>query len=1132
LSLQLSPSIRPKSGLVALTLLEYWACKGIRHLCQRVFGQFMVRNGWRNLHFSALRLVLLGAGVSQAGVWAKDIAETEIVRIDVVPEKVRLTGSRDHRQMIVTGYDAAGNMRDLTHAAHLQSRAPEQILVDGATVTLAARAARAAPLLAARVPPPPPAIQQRPPLPAPKDTGEYNLASDFRSTVDSTSSWTYARLDGRRLTHFVKQLSGGGSDYPQGQPGWQLGEHEPLPLLALAVDPKQSGSAHDLPKSRVFGHAPVVICWTAPHAGSVAITGGIWMARDIDRRVTVSLETSRFESREPLFGGVTVPERDGDNDGREEGPNSSRPLSFSEAAHFTGQDPKRLTKVSLAEGDRMVLTVEGADFFGADLDIRYTTPVPKNAVKNEILASATPHPAAAETDLEHGTVVVSAGKLAKEVRVEWPKGGSGERVSFRHDVLPTLTRLGCNAGACHASPNGKGGFHLSLRGYDPVTDWEAIFYGENGRRVNLSSPASSLILRKPAMDVAHGGGHRLHQDSQEYHILHDWIAQGALPDGSDAPECVHLEVYPKERSLPEDARSQQLLALAHFSDGSVRDVTPLSVFTTSDEETAAADSNGRVTGLRRGQSAILVQYEAHAATAYLSWLEDIDDFVWSSPPERNYIDRLNFAQLREFQIQPSELCSDSVFIRRVYLDLLGRLPEIEETERFLSDTAADRRERLVDAVLLRPEFAQYWALKWSDVLRVRNQALTPSGVRALHEWLVSSARSNERFDAFARKLLTAEGGTFQNPAANYYRPLETPDDCAETTAELFLGIKIKCAKCHNHPFDRWTQEDYHGLAAFFSRVQREIVEPPKKEGSEGKPAGDAEMVVRAVSSGEAMNPRTGKAVQPWLPGVGEVEVSERDRRVKFADWLVQRGNPYFAKVAVNRIWYQLFGRGLVHPIDDFRDSNPAVNRPLLEALAADFAEHGFDQRQILRTILTSNTYQLSSQVNRWNENDWMFLSRTRPRRLDAEQLLDAICHVTQMPEQLGDLPMGTLATSTPSPDISNPFLQSFGQPERKSACACERKQEPDFAQALQMVNGDVVQQKLRGADNRFHRMLREGCSTDEVLHSIYLTGLCRRATDEELRIARAHITDGSDVGRGIEDICWVLLNTKEFLFRY
>lgn len=1079
--------------------------------------------------FAIVGATLLAWEPVASAATAAGAGRPELVRIEVFPESLRLTGPRDRRQLIITGYDSAGNARDLTHQAHIESSAAEQLRVDGPIVSMRTSAASDPIGLLPGEPPAPPLILDRAPPRTPHSSGEYSLAEDFAATIETGNTWSYELVGGRPLAFFADRLSGGGDDYPLGQPGWQASERETLPILARAVAPEQSGTRHDLAWKRVFGHAPLVIRWTAPHSGSVAVTGGVWMARDLDRRVTVSLETSRFGSREPLFRSVAIPERDGDNDGRAEGPNSARPLSFAEAAHFTGQDPKRLTRISLAEGDQLVFTAEGGDFLGIDWEIRYTTPVPPPASDN-----VAPHPQVtnAEANREHGLLTVTFGELAASVPVEWPKDETTERISFRNDVLPTLTRLGCNAGACHASPSGKGGFHLSLRGHDALTDWETLFYGENGRRLNLASPEASLLLRKPSMDVPHGGGHRVQRDSQAYRTLRDWIAQGSRADSAHTPACVKLEVYPKERALPQDARSQQLVALAHFSDGSVRDVTPLAVFTSSDEETATVDAGGRVKGLRRGQSAILVQYEAQNATAYQSWIEEVDDFAWSGPPEKNFIDQLNFAQLRRFQIQPSELCSDYAFIRRLYLDSLGRLPQIEETERFLNDPSSDKRERLVDAALMRPEFADYWALRWADVLRVRNQALTPSGVRAMHDWLVSSARNNERFDDFARKLLTAAGGTFQNPAANYYRALETPDDCAETTAELFLGVKIKCAKCHNHPYDHWTQEDYHGLAAFFSRVQRQKVEPPKQEGGDGKPAGDAEMVVQASANGEAMHPRTGKPVQPWLPGVGTLAMIEGDRRAKFADWLVQPDNPYFARVAVNRIWFQLFGRGLVHPIDDFRESNPAVNRPLLDALAADFAEHGFDHRHLLRTILNSSTYQLSAHTNGWNETDDTFLSRTRPRRLSAEQLLDAIGHVTEMPEQLGSLPKGTLATSMPSPDVNHPFLQSFGQPERKSACACERSQEPDFTQALQMVNGDVVQQKLRSADNRFHRMLREGRSTDDVLQSLYLAALCRPATDDELSIARAHLATASDPGRGIEDLCWALLNTKEFLFRF
>jgi len=1074
----------------------------------------------------------LGANLGAVAGATAAAPDHGIVRIEVFPDKLHLAGLNDRRKLIVTGFDATGREHDLTHAARIEGDLPAELSIEGTTVGVKSVAGSDSSAGLPVAPPSPPAILERVAPPVARTTGEYSLAMDISTAFATRGSWSFELLDGRRLGYFVERLSGGESDYPRGQSGWQASDHEASPLLARAVSPVQSGTSHDLAESRVFGHAPLVIRWTAPHAGSVAVAGGVWMARDLDRRVSVSLEISRYGSREPLFRGFTIPERDGDNDGREEGPNSSRPLSFAEAAHFNGLDPKRLTRISLAEGDQIVLTFEGGDFFGVDWDIRYTTRIPTPTPASDGIAKDA-DPLESAPEIGHGALTVTVGELLKDVSVTWLKGAHAEPISFRHDVLPTMTRLGCNAGACHASPNGKGGFHLSLRGHDASADWETIFYGESGRRLNLATAADSLLLRKPLMDVAHGGGQRLHVDSLDYRTLRDWIAQGSQADVPGSPDCIKLEVYPKERILPEDAPGQQLVAIAHFSDGSVRDVTPRAMFTSSNEESAAVDEGGQVTGLRRGQAAILVQYAAQNATAYLAWTKFVEDeFHWSGPPEQNFIDRLNFEQLRQFRILPAELCTDAVFIRRLYLDLLGRLPRVEETEAFLNDASTDKRPRLIDAALMRPEFANYWALKWADVLRVRNQALTPRGVQAMYEWLVATARDNERFDVFVKTLLTASGGTFQNPAANYYRALETPDDCAETTAELFLGIKIKCAKCHNHPYDRWTQENYHGLAAFFSRVQRRIVEPPKHDGDNEKPAGDAEMMIEVAASGEALHPRTGRPVQAWLPGVGAIDAIEGDPRERFAQWLVHSNNPFFAKVAVNRIWYHLFGRGLVEPIDDFRESNPAVNRPLLDALAADFATHGFDQRHVLRTILNSSTYQLSSSANRWNELDETFLSRSHPRRLSAEQLLDAICDVTEVPERLGGLPEGTLATTMPSPDANHPFLQSFGQPERKSACACERNQEPNFAQALQMVNGTVVQEKLRAVDNRFHRMLREGRSTDEAVQSLYLAALSRCATEEELAIARAHLAAAGDPARGIEDICWVLLNTKEFLFRY
>lgn len=696
-----------------------------------------------------------------------------------------------------------------------------------------------------------------------------------------------------------------------------------------------------------------------------------------------------------------------------------------------------------------------------------------------------------------------------------------EQVSFNYGALVVLTKQKCNSGACHGSPSGKGGFRLSLRAYDPVLDEQTLVRESYNRRTNIIEPANSLLLQKPLMEIAHGGGKRFDIDDAGYRLLRDWIAQGCQPDQADAPQCVGIEVFPSDRVLRKPAREQQLLVLARFSDGSLRDVTRLADYSSSDEAIATVDADGHVTGHERGEAAILVRYLTNMQTSNLMFLEDVEGFRWNDPPRSNFVDEHVFAKLEQMQILPSGLCSDEEFIRRAYLDVIGILPQVQEVSDFLSDKQPDKRARLIDQLLARPEYAQFWALKWGDLLKLRSKKVGEAGVHKFHRWLVEAVRDDLPYDRFAAELLTAEGSTFRNPAANYYRTSTTTDDCTETTSQLFLGIRIQCAKCHNHPFERWTQDNYYGIGAFFNRVQRK------------QPKTSDDMTIWVARSGEIRQPRTGEQMSPWLPLEGEAEAEpEADRREKLVEWLRRPDNPFFAKVAVNRIWGHLIGRGIVEPVDDFRDSNPPSNAALLEALAEDFVAHGFSLKHTIRTVLNSRTYQLSSRKNPFNADDEKYFSHARTRMLTAEQLLDAICEVTAVPEKFTGLPVGMRATQLPSPDADNPFLKVFGQPARETACQCERSTESNLSQALQMINGPLVHRKIRDESNRFRKALEAGKPYEQVVRELYLAALCRQPADEELQAALAHIDAAGDPVTGMEDVCWALLNANEFLFQH
>ncbi len=700
-------------------------------------------------------------------------------------------------------------------------------------------------------------------------------------------------------------------------------------------------------------------------------------------------------------------------------------------------------------------------------------------------------------------------------------------VSLRNEVIPVLSRQGCSSGACHGSPKGKGGFRLSLRGFDLSID-ETTLRGEFfGRRVSVLDPDASLLLRKPLMQVPHAGGQRLHADSVSHHVLRNWIAQGRQTDSAVAPRCVSLQLYPPSgRQLTRQAPNQQFVALADFSDGSTRDVTDLAVFTVSDEAVATVSADGLVSQAdekARGQAAVTVRYLEQMETSFLTAVPETDGFTWPTLHETNYIDKLVHARLKQLEYIPAEQTSDSEFLRRVHLDVTGLLPAVETTQKFLADSSVNKRSRLIDELLASSEHAKFQTLQWGDTLRIRNASVSSPGVFKFYRWLIRSFEQNKPYDQFARELLTASGSSFENPAANYFRTASNTNDCTESTAQIFLGARLECAKCHNHPHEKWTQDNYYGLAAFFNRLQRDTT--LRKD----------EMFISVADKGEVTQPRTGKQMKPWLPGFGDVDIEDGiDRRFTLANWLTSPENSLFAKVEVNRLWRSVMGKGIVDPADDFRASNPPSNAELLEALAADFVQHKFDRRHILRVILNSQTYQRSSKINSQNEGDDRYFSRYTRRLLTAEQLLDAVCDVTGVPESFSGLPAGTRATQLPSPDFGKNFLKVFGQPERTSVCQCERSDDLNLSQALQIANGSFVDGKLRNGNSRTRNLLREKRSTQEIVAECYLAAFCRLPTAPESATAVRFIEAPGDrpIEAKLEDFNWALLNSNEFLFQH
>jgi hypothetical protein len=724
----------------------------------------------------------------------------------------------------------------------------------------------------------------------------------------------------------------------------------------------------------------------------------------------------------------------------------------------------------------------------------------------------------------NGKAIVTLEHAGLKATATITASGVGEiaPVSFRNEVIPVLNRAGCNQGACHGTPNGKAGFKLSLRGYDPEFDYQVLTREAYGRRTNALDPDRSLILQKALTQVPHQGGQRFRAGSDEHKLLKAWIAEGLADDAAHEATLVKLEVLPDRRVilLGVGDNQQQIVVLAQFSDGSRRDVTRLCTYSTSNDDIATASATGLVLPSARGEVAVLCRYQHLIASARLTFLKNVDGFVWPNPPENNYIDKYIHARLKEFQIPPSELSSDSDFLRRVYLDVLGVLPAADEVRAFLADKDADRRSKLIERVLARPEFADYWTLKWADLLRVNERYLDPPSLKEFHGWIHKHVAEDRPLDAFARELLEATGESTKAPAVNFFRSMLGPEQAAETVAQLFLGVRLGCARCHNHPFEKWTQEDYYGLAAVFAQVSYQV--PSRKIKS---------YVLKINNKDPVLHPRTGKEVPPRRLGAGDLPAA-KDRRQPFAHWLTSAGNSFFARTMVNRIWFHLMGRGLVEPVDDFRDSNPPVNEALLDALAADFVQHDFRLKPLVRTILNSRTYQLSARPNRLNKHDELYFSRATVRLLPAEPMLDALAAFTGVPDSFPDMPEGTRAVQLPGAKVEHPFLKAFNRPARTLPCECEREHEANLSQAMIMIASPIVQQKLSSDRGRIAKLARSALGNEEIIEELYLSALSRRPTPRELQTIAAAMAAAHDRREFLEDLGWSLVNSKEFQFRH
>ena len=766
-------------------------------------------------------------------------------------------------------------------------------------------------------------------------------------------------------------------------------------------------------------------------------------------------------------------------------------------------------------------------------------------------------------------LTVRVGELTARVPVTVRNATQHRPVSFRRELVPVLSAAGCADIRCHGAPSGKDGFRLSLWGHDPDFDFEQLTRNVSARRTNPLDPGRSLILKKALGNVPHVGGRRFLDDSPFAKVFRDWQAEGARVDPHPV-QVRSLQVSPDRRVLHAPARWQQLAVRATFDDGRSADVTHLTTFSSTDLAVADVDRTGLVEFHRQGEIAILCRFCGEMQSVRLMHIATpSSEFRWPDPPENNFVDTHVFSKLKLLNLAPSELCADEVFVRRVFLDVCGILPTSAESKTFLTDTRPDKRTRLVEQLLKRPEYADYWTKKWMDVLRVSRDSIQLAGAKAFHAWLRSRIEADKPFDETVRAMISATGESYKDPAVNFYcvppqpekitDPLFLQKDLAESTAQLFLGIRLQCAQCHNHPYERWTQNDYLALASFFTQVQRNRLGKP---GRKGRPDRRQMAIAMNFKAAELKAESTGELVSPGFPGEPPADFDpQKDRRPILGTWLTQEDNPFFAKAFVNRVWFHLHGRGIVEPVDDFRDSNPSANDPLLDALADEFVKSGFRLQPMIRAIVNSRTYQLSSRPNDSNRNDSRYFSHMLARPLPAEVLLDAVSSVTEVPEQFEIMndyiegipdgsvtfPSGTRAVQLPVNDVAtlintegkyvryepHPFLRVMGQPNRTETCECAR--EPNFGrkQALELSVGELISKRISEPKNRLSRLLKEDKLSDpEILNELYSCALSRSPSPETAKRFLAHIAASTDRRQAWEDILWTLLNSQEFVFQH
>jgi hypothetical protein len=765
--------------------------------------------------------------------------------------------------------------------------------------------------------------------------------------------------------------------------------------------------------------------------------------------------------------------------------------------------------------DRQGLTVQALFPDGSTRDVTATAEVtldkPVATVTNGFLA-----PLADGT----GALTVKHAGLSATVPVAVKDHKGIAALSFRNDVMPVFTKAGCNTGKCHGSASGKDGFRLSLFGYDPNGDQFRITREMGGRRVNLATPEDCLLVNKATGKVPHTGGQKVEPGGESYKLLVRWLEIGAPADPAATAKPVGIEVFPKEAVFAAKGDVQRMVVRAKYSDGSDRDVTRFAVFVGNNDAAASVSAAGVITATGPGEAFVLARFDEFTqGTAVI--VRPGTPFTAPPTPAFNYIDTHVQAKLNKLHVIPSDLCTDEVFVRRAYLDLIGLLPTPAEREKFLADADPKKREKLVDTLIARPEFADIWVMKWAEVFQIRTaNGLSPKGLLLYDKWLRDRIRSGATIDQVVKELLPASGGTFENPAVNYYQTETSPQLMAENVAQVFLGTRIQCAQCHNHPFDRWTMDDYYGFAAFFGQVGYKAAQDPR------------ELTVYNAAAGETRHPVGDRPVKPKFLGGTVPEIKPgQDYRAALADWLTAADNSAFAKNVGNIVWAHFFGKGIVDPVDDVRVSNPASNPDLLAALGAKATEYKFDVAKLARDVCLSRTYQQSTKRNPTNEWDERNFARQGVRRLRAEVLLDCITQVTGTTNQFPGLPAGSRAVHVADGRTANYFLTTFGRSSRATACTCEVKTSPTLSQALHLLNGESTTGKIADG-GAIEKLLADGKDPLAASEELYLRCLSRKPTAAEAERIGSKLGRAADKKQALEDLFWALLNTNEFIFNH